>query len=233
MKELIYMFGVSRLPDQGVSVLICDHPGVGEALRLRGLPLDPRVEQPAAACVDYLESRSEIDGERIGIMALSLGGYYAPRVAAFEPRFSCCVVWGACWDAVEVDHFMRSSEGEASVNLVEQLSWVFDMEPGPAVKMLEHFRVESFMDRISCPILVVHGGEDQQVPSWTAENTYNAAVASEQRELKIFEAGEGASAHCQVDDLEVGTQYMFDWISATLRGVPGAPVAPASSTVPD
>src|SRR5215470_7297626 len=38
------------------------------------------------------------NGERIGVMAISLGGYYAPRAAAFEPRYACCIAWGAQWD---------------------------------------------------------------------------------------------------------------------------------------
>src|SRR3712207_8009884 len=40
---------------------------------------------------------------RIGIAGWSLGGYYAPRAAAFEKRFALCVAWGANhnWGAVQ------------------------------------------------------------------------------------------------------------------------------------
>ena len=31
-------------------------------------------------------------------MAISLGGYYAPRCAAMDARFAACVAWGAIWD---------------------------------------------------------------------------------------------------------------------------------------
>jgi len=52
MKELIYMRGMaSALTERGISVLIVDHPGVGEALRLRGMKLFAEVERPAKACV--------------------------------------------------------------------------------------------------------------------------------------------------------------------------------------
>src|SRR5204862_3844994 len=80
MKELLYMRGIAtELAGRGVSVLLVDHPGVGEALRLRGMTNFPETEIPAKACVDYLETRLDVDPKRIGIIALSLGGYYAPR----------------------------------------------------------------------------------------------------------------------------------------------------------
>jgi dienelactone hydrolase len=46
----------------------------------------------ASAAVDWLETREDVDDGRIGIVGWSLGGYYAPRAAAFEERFALCVV---------------------------------------------------------------------------------------------------------------------------------------------
>ena len=31
-------------------------------------------------------------------MAISLGGYYAPRIASIEHRYKACLAWGAIWD---------------------------------------------------------------------------------------------------------------------------------------
>src|SRR5262245_23614668 len=49
------------------------------------------------------------------LMAISLGGYYAPRAAAFEPRFAACVAWGAQWDyhATWAERLNRIAAGEA------------------------------------------------------------------------------------------------------------------------
>ena len=77
-KELIYLSGIAgEARRRGVAMLIVDHPGVGEALRLRGLYGTHRIEKAAAASLDYLATRPDVDAERVGIMALSLGGYYA------------------------------------------------------------------------------------------------------------------------------------------------------------
>jgi len=62
-------------------------------LRLREMYGGPDTEKAAAASVDYLETRSDVDSKRIGMMAVSLGGYYAPRAAAFEKRFKCAIAW--------------------------------------------------------------------------------------------------------------------------------------------
>ena len=51
---------------------------------------------------EYLAARPEIDARRIGVMAISLGGYYAPRAVAFEQRFACAIAWGAQWDYWDV-----------------------------------------------------------------------------------------------------------------------------------
>ncbi len=97
-KELLYQRTGEEFRRRGIALLIVDHPGVGEALRLRNMSGGLDTEVSAAAFVDYLQTRPDVDSQRIGVMANSLGGYYAPRAAAFEKRFKCCVAWGAIWD---------------------------------------------------------------------------------------------------------------------------------------
>ena len=130
MKEIIYHWTADEFRRRGISLLIVDHPGVGESLRLRGMHSGPDTEVPAAASVDYLETRPDVDLNRIGIMASSLGGYYAPRVAAFEKRFKCCVAWGAIWDYGEIaSKRLGGKGGERPVpDFVNQLMWVLRKE---------------------------------------------------------------------------------------------------------
>src|SRR3989339_1098815 len=98
-KEICFFFGgVRDLVRRGIACLLVDGPGNGESIRFRDLYLRYDQEVPAGAAVDYLETRSDVDPKRIGVMALSLGGYYAPRSASFEKRFRACVAWGAQWD---------------------------------------------------------------------------------------------------------------------------------------
>ena len=64
---------------RGIAVLLMDGPGNGETIRFRGLPLHHETERYATPAYEFLAARGNIDPRRIGVMAISLGGYYAPR----------------------------------------------------------------------------------------------------------------------------------------------------------
>ncbi len=80
-----------ELAERGISCLMLDQPGTGEALRLQGLTARIDTEAWAGAAVDWLEERDDVDAARIGIVGWSLGGYYARRAVAFEKRLALCV----------------------------------------------------------------------------------------------------------------------------------------------
>ena len=87
-KELSVLFGGVELALRGIHTLAIDGPGQGEALRLQNIPSRPDYEVPAGAAYDYVASRPDVDPKRVAVMAYSMGGYYAPRAAAFEKRFA-------------------------------------------------------------------------------------------------------------------------------------------------
>src|SRR5277367_2506154 len=72
-KEMIFLTMRQELAKRGVSCLMVDQPGAGEALRIAGLTAIADSEKWAAACVDYLESRSDVDRKRIGMMGCRSG----------------------------------------------------------------------------------------------------------------------------------------------------------------
>ena len=85
--------------DRGMATLAFDGPGQGEAEY--DLPICPEFEKPVAAAIDWLETRDDIDPERIGIWGVSLGGYSAPRAAAYEPRIKACISLTGPFDFAE------------------------------------------------------------------------------------------------------------------------------------
>jgi hypothetical protein len=107
--EIQYIAGVPDLIKRGISVLVMDGPGTGEAIRFRGLVLRHDYEKAGSACIDFLERRSDVDPKKIGIVAISLGGYYAPRCASLEPRFAAPAPWGAIWDYRGVEATRRGA----------------------------------------------------------------------------------------------------------------------------
>ncbi|MFL6796002.1 MAG: alpha/beta hydrolase family protein [Xanthobacteraceae bacterium] len=220
-KELQYGFGVPDLAARGVACLIVDGPGNGESIRFRDLPLIAETERYASAAYEYLAARPEVDAKRIGVMALSLGGYYAPRAAALDPRFACCVAWGAQWDyhatwAKRLDELASGKVLSLSVP-PEHLQWVLGVTSNEAaLKKLEGFRLEGIVQRMTCPFLLLHGAGDEQIPLAVAEKCF-AAAGSKHKTLKVFQREEGGFHHCQVDDVTIGVHFMWDWICDVLR----------------
>ncbi len=223
MKEIIYFRAADEFRRRGISLLIVDHPGVGEALRLRNMYATPDTEVYAGACVDYLEKRADVDPQRIGIMALSLGGYYAPRAAAFEKRLKCCVAWGALYDFGELlIKILGGRGGEPSVpGSTDHTLWVFGKETiEEAVEVAKQLTLKGVAEKITCPLLIVHGENDRQVPLWHAQRTFEEAVNSPRRKLQVCTLAEGGAEHCQADNSTMAIDYMADWVAEILGGNP-------------
>ncbi len=155
-KEFCYFWGVRDMVRRGLACLIVDGPGNGESIRFRGLKLRYDYEVPAGAAVDYLEGRKDVDPKRIGIMALSLGGYYAPRAAAFEKRLQACVAWGAQYDY----HALWKRRVELAYQTAlsvppDHIQWVLGANSMEDVlKRLEKFKLSGVVERIECPFLI-------------------------------------------------------------------------------
>ena len=221
-KEIQYFKGVPDLVARGIGCLIVDGPGNGEAIRFRKLPLHHETERYASAAYDYLAGRRDVDPARIGVMAISLGGYYAPRAAAFEPRFAACIAWGAQWDyhAVWKERLDRIARGESPSLSVpwQHLLWIFDVKTKEeALERLEGFRLDGVVQKIRCPFLLMHGEGDAQIPLATAQKCFDA-VGSPRKTFKVFTREEGGYHHCQLDNVSIGTAYMWDWLEDAFGG---------------
>lgn len=224
VKEYLYLCGLpAMLSQRGISILLVDNPGVGEALRKNGLHNAPEAEIPAGACVDYLETRADVDPRRIGMMALSLGGYHAPRATAFEPRFACCVAWGANHDSGK--RFRARIAGtlhaQKSVpHYFEHVKWVFGKDSVEAcAEVFDRFNLDGVVERIRVPIYITHGEDDRQIAVAEAHRTYEGCVNAPRRELRIFSAEEGGEQHCSIGNMSLATNAMADWIADVLKAV--------------
>ncbi len=220
-KEIQYFTGVPDLAARGIACLIVDGPGNGESVRFRKLPLIAETEDYATAAYEYLAGRKEVDAKRVGVVALSLGGYYAPRAASLEPRFACSIAWGAQWDyhAVWAKRFEALDSGKVQSLSVppEHLEWVLGVEGrAAALEKLKAFKLDGIVQKMKCPFLLVHGKEDEQIPMATAQTCFDA-VGSKHKTFKVFDKEEGGHHHCQVDNVVIGTHYMWDWAADVLK----------------
>ncbi|KQY15775.1 hydrolase [Massilia sp. Root133] len=220
-KEMKYRVGLPAwLAKRGVSSLVIDQPGTGEALRLHGMHAVYDSERWASKVVDWLETRADIDPKRIGVEGVSLGGYYCPRAVAFEPRFAMGVVWGASHDWRDVQKKRLAKEGSFPVpHYWEHVRWVWGAKDMVEfMRIAEHVHLDGILDRIKVPFLVTHGQKDSQIPLQWAERTYEQLVNSPKRELKVFTEREGGVQHSSFDNSANAGAYIADWVAETLGG---------------
>jgi dienelactone hydrolase len=207
----------AELAAGGISCLMVDCPGSGEALRLQGLTARIDTEAWAGACVDYLLTRPDVDTAKIGLVGWSLGGYYAPRAAAFEKRLALAVAWGANhnWGAVQRRRLER--EGERPVpHYWEHVLWVWGhTDLDEFIGFADGVHLDGVVEQITVPFLIAHGANDRQIPLEYAHRSYDQAVNSPKRELRIFTPDEGATEHIGLDHLPYVSSFIADWVADT------------------
>jgi dienelactone hydrolase len=214
-KEMVTLALRDRFAKRGISTLVIDQPGVGEALRLNGLTAVYDTERWARAAVDYLETRDDVDRKRIGMMGWSMGGYYAPRALAYEPRFAIGAVWGGNhnWGGHQKARLER--EGDMPVpHYWDHVMWVWGQKDMASfMALMEKVNLDGHLQNIRVPFLVTHGGNDRQIPLKYAEQSFEQAVNSPDRELKVFTPREGGIEHCGADNMEPVQNYIGDWLA--------------------
>jgi dienelactone hydrolase len=212
-KELNWFLGTEELHRRGLSVLSVDSPGVGEAIRFRGLPLRHDYEVAGSAALDHLRGRPEVDPERIGIMALSLGGYYATRSASMDPRFRACVAWGAIWNYHRIWRERIEAAFDKQLPVPgDHLAWSTGTgSPMEALEAIAGFDLDGVVQHMTCSYLLVHGEDDQQVPVSDAHALFDAC-GSDDKTLRVFDGDEGGAQHCHMDNLSIAVPFIFDWL---------------------
>lgn len=219
-KEMKYRVGLPEwLAKRGVSSLVVDQPGTGEAIRLQDLPARFDSEHWASAVVDWLELRDDVDANRIGMEGVSLGGYFCPRAVANEPRLALGVCWGANHDWRDVQKRRLEKEGDFPVpHYWAHVQWVWgakDMDEFMAIA--ENVHLDGQVEKIKVPFLVTHGEKDSQIPLKWAKRTYEQLVNSPKRELKIFTEKEGGVQHSSFDNSINAGHYIADWVAETFN----------------
>ena len=141
---------------RGMATVSLDGPGQGET----GLtmPIRHDYEHAVTSLLDALASRGDLDHGRIGLCGTSLGGYYAPRAAAFEPRARAVVgisgpfCFGDMWE-----------------DLPPMTRETFTVKSGASDDAEGHrlastLDLEGVLQKIEVPALYVTGVKDRLIP---------------------------------------------------------------------
>jgi dienelactone hydrolase len=164
---------------RAMATLVFDGPGQGEAEY--DLPIRGDYEAPVKAVIDYIESRDDLDRDRVGIMGVSLGGYYSARAAAFDKRIAACLSFSGPYSWVEI----FDGRNELSREAFRVRSHSRTMEE--AHEKAKTLTLEGAAMNITCPIYIVAGELDRLTPPANAERI--AAEVSGPKVLQIVQGG--------------------------------------------
>lgn len=178
VKEELHRYGDDFLR-RGMAVLAIDGPGQGE-MEFE-FPLRFDYEVPIKYVIDYLESRPDVDASRVGLMGVSLGGYFAPRAAAFEPRLKAVIANAGAYNFAEDFERLPPLTREAFTYRTKSAS------EAETRKKLEAFDLQGIMKHVRCPLLVIMGRLDRLIPPVAAEKM--VAEAGGEAVLWMFEDG--------------------------------------------
>ncbi|HEX3589140.1 MAG TPA: alpha/beta hydrolase [Pseudonocardiaceae bacterium] len=142
--------------ERGLATLSIDGPGQGEAEY--DLPIRGDWEVPGGAVLDWLGTRPEIAADRIAVWGVSLGGYYAPRIASGDERVKACVAlcgpynFGEVWAGLP--ELTRDTFRVRSYSETDEQARQAALTLGLAGRTAN----------IRCPLLVVAGKRDRLIP---------------------------------------------------------------------
>lgn len=210
--EEIY-FAARPMLKRGWAVLLVDTPGRGSSMYLKGIKTRPDYEVPGKACIDYLVSRSEVDSSRIALAGISMAGYYAPRVAAYDHRVKALIGWSGCYSVLE-DLYDFCIHLQPTVQRL--LGGVTNEE---ARRLLKDYTMAGIAKNITCPTLITHGAADTLMSVQGAKRLF-AEIGATDKTLRIYDEKDPAGRiHCSHDYWAHNVPFMLDWLEERVRRI--------------
>jgi pimeloyl-ACP methyl ester carboxylesterase len=219
----------------GYSLLTYEGPGQGSVLREQGLHMQPEWEKPNGAVLDtFLASHAK--PAKIVLVGESLGGYLAPRAAAFEPRIDGVVAFDIWYDgyAIATRHvpsfvfwlhahgydkllnsLSQSSADTGSKWAVQNGQWVFGVHGVFAVlDTFKSYRMAPVAAQIKQDVLLLAGADDHFVPIEQLGNMRDSLRNARSVTAITFDRESGGAQHCQIGAPSLWQAALFDWMDA-------------------
>jgi pimeloyl-ACP methyl ester carboxylesterase len=223
-------FGIwRRFAHAGFEVIAFDGPGQGGARVVHGQIFDHDWERPVGAVLDHFNL------DNVALVGMSMGGYWAIRAAAYEPRVARVVSWPPVYDWLErvpsaalpiirtmlgwrrymnANVRLRTRLSPVLRHVVAQAMYIVDgAEPIDAVRWFLGMNAAHLgSERVTQDVALVGGERDAFQPPkllhLQAEALTNAASVT----TRIFTVAEHADQHCQMGNLELATEWVTAWL---------------------
>lgn len=219
----------SRIAEGGWDVVVFEGPGQGGARAVEGLRFDHDWEKPVGAVLDHFGL------DDVTLVGISMGGYWAVRAAAYEPRVTRVVAWPPVYDwlfqlppfARPLVHQMLRWRRFMNVGIRVRM-WLFPVlhhaveqalclcggeEPMEAVDWLMAMNREHLSsERVTQDVLLLVGENDVFQPPKLADAQQAALTGARSVVRRTFTAEEHADRHCQMGNIGLACEVLLQWL---------------------
>ncbi|HTX25051.1 MAG TPA: alpha/beta fold hydrolase [Steroidobacteraceae bacterium] len=240
--EEMHWMGARAAVERGFNVLVFDGPGQFGTVHRQGLHFRPDWENVVTPVVDYVLTRKDVNPRKIALHCVSLGGYLAPRAAAFEHRLAACISDDGVYDygiaqlsgipadkreavlaalsAPSAPQLDAMLENAMKTNSVARWAFTHGMyafgvdTPRAYLAAAQAFHMrDGIAEQIKCPTLVCEAEKDLFFQG-QAQQLFDHLTCP--KTLMRFTDAEGAGAHCEAGASRLAYGRMYDWLDETL-----------------
>lgn len=230
-----FLFTILYLQEQGFEVYLFEGPGQGGVMRLQGMHFTHEWEKPVKAVLDYF------DLDQITIIGISLGGYLAPRAAAFDKRIARVVAWSIfpCFQDVivgmespgvqKIFYLLVNLHAKPIINLIFNtlakkepvIDWglkhgMYAYEANSAydyARKLKLYDMEPVADKITQDMLIIGANEDHFIDYRIVSREINMLKNVKSLTFRLFTDKEDTQNHCNVGNGKLVLDTICNWIT--------------------
>lgn len=210
-KEELEMLA-APLNQRGVAVITPDMPGAGASIIYNNIKCGgPQLEAAFDAIYKFIDSRSELDSDRIANFGLCMGGGYAFRATVKNPNVKSCVSLFPLFmnyaDQGSIPVWMKKGKWS---------SYQTDDNYMEGMKLIEE-------GTISSDFLMVHSDDDNWMSPEASAKLYEKATGYKEK-IQVVEKPAYVSEETIMHAMPVGEQYHWvkhiaaDFIAERLNG---------------
>lgn len=198
---------IEALLAEGLAVFAVDIPGTGQS----EWKLTPENTKVLSRALQYLKTRSEIDGSRMSVLMISFGGYFAVRLALTDPNVKAAINVGG----PTVISFTRENIKRVPQVMISTITHAMGINPDMDInKLVSTVKPFSLADLLSSSshrpsLLSINGDKDKLVP---IEDLYVISKNGLEQDEWVYK-GDG---HCAMGNMNEWAPKVAKWLRQQL-----------------
>lgn len=233
-----FFFPILYLKEKGYEVYLFEGPGQGGVVRLQNKHFTHEWERPVKAVLDFFQL------EDVTIIGVSLGGYLAPRAAAFDKRIKKVVAWSVfpCFlDVIIGDeppavqklfYLLLKMKAKGIINLIfnslakkePMIDWglrhgMYAYEAASAydyARKLKLYDIGPVADLIDQDILILGANKDHFIDYRMIGKEINMLKNVRSLTFRLFTDKEQAQDHCNCGNTKLALDTICSWLESPM-----------------